>query len=183
LKPAIPTSKDVLPGGVRFEYFEGAWPTLFSYAGFDGVLKPLASGIAPALLDEKHLTELRKTDRAYAVRYTSTLNVPESGVYSIHAPIHLYASTMDAGYDLRVFSDDEEWFPAPTLHCENVWCVPLEKGAHRLRVAFTDYRWKRFRNDYWMAWQEEQMWRGIPVIEIEGPGLKKQPIPDAWIVK
>jgi len=149
----------------------------------DGVLQAKASGVAPAPLDEKHIAEARKTDRAYALRYDATINVPETGVYSFFAPDHLYTPTMDAGYDLRVFIDGEEWLPTPELHCENSWCVPLEKGPHHLRVVFTDYRWKKFRNDYWMAWQEEEMWQGIPKLEVQIPGAVKQPIPDAWYLR
>jgi len=178
----LPVIKNA-PKGIKFDYFEDAWPTLFAYAGMDGVLQAKVSGVAPALLDEKHIAETRKSDRAYALRYDATINVPETGVYSFIAPEHLYTPTMDAGYDFRVFVDDEEWLPTPELHCENIWCVPLEKGPHRLRVVFTDYRWKKFRNDYWMAWQEEEMWQGIPKLEVQISGTVKQTIPDAWFLR
>jgi hypothetical protein len=107
--------------------------------------------------------------------------VPQTGVYGFHAPIHLYTPTMDAGYDLRVWIDGEEWFPSPTLHSENIWHIPLEAGLHRIEVSYADYRWKQFKNDYWMDWQESQMWKGTPVLEVSGPGMKQQPVPAAWL--
>ena len=167
--------------GLRFDYFEGDWPTLFSYAGFPGVLEPKKSGTAAALLDADELAKLRGTDRAFAVRYEGFAQIPATGVYTFHAPEHFLTPTMDAGYDLRVFLDGEEWFPRPVLHAENTWSVPLAAGPHRLTVSYVDYRWKEFRNEYWMAWQEEEMWRGVPVLEVSGPGIAKQPLPKAWL--
>ena len=61
--------------------------------------------------------------------------------------------------------------------------VPLEAGFHRIKVAYTDYRWKKFRNEYWMTWQEEEMWQGTPVLEVSGPGLDKQPLPRKWLYR
>jgi len=77
--------------------------------------------------------------------------------------------------------DGQEWLPTPALHCENVWCVPLAKGFHKLVVSYVDYRWKTFRNEFWMAWQEEEMWQGVPVLEVSGPDMVKQPLPESWL--
>ncbi|MCX6553359.1 MAG: chitobiase/beta-hexosaminidase C-terminal domain-containing protein, partial [Acidobacteria bacterium] len=167
--------------GLRFEYFEGDWPRLFSYAGYPGVLEPKKSGTVAALLDADELAKVRGTDRAFAVRYEGFVQIPAAGVYTFHAPAHFLTPTMDAGYDLRVFVDGEEWGLRPALHAENTWSVPLAAGAHRLLVSYVDYRWKEFRNEYWMAWQEEEMWKGVPVLEVSGPGLAKQSLPKAWL--
>lgn len=177
--PAL-SGKNLTPG-FKYEYFEGDWPALFSYAGFEGVLEAKSSGSTEAPLEPEFLKKIRTTDRAYAVRYDGLVKVPKTGVYSFHAPVHLYTPTMDAGYDLRVFVDGQEWLPAPELHCENVWCVPLAEGYHRLVVAYVDYRWKRFRNEFWMAWQEEEMWQGVPLLEVSGPKMEKQPLPLSWL--
>jgi hypothetical protein len=125
---------------------------------------------------------MRKTDKAYAVRYSGYLQVPADGVYTFHAPKHLYTPSMDAGFDLRIWVDGEEWFPSPTLHSENAWSIPLQKGAHDLRVCYVDYRWKTFKNEYWMDWQEGQMWQGTPVLEVTGADGKKQPLPAQWLM-
>ena len=180
-RPLTATIKEPTEPGLHYMYFEGDWPTLFSYAGFPGVLTPQRTGRVTSLLDAVELAKLRATDRAFAVRYDGFLKVPTTGVYTFFAPQHLYTATMDAGYDLRVFIDDREWLPSPTLHAENMWCIALEAGLHRMQVAYTDYRWKRFRNEYWMAWQEEEMWQGVPVLEIAGPGVTRQPLPSSWV--
>ncbi|NQT85948.1 chitobiase/beta-hexosaminidase C-terminal domain-containing protein, partial [bacterium] len=167
--------------GPRVEYMEGDWPTLFAYAGCDGVLDVTTRAPVKGLLVPAEVAALRKTDGPYALRYRALLNVPASGVYAFHAPEHLYSTTMDAGYDLRVWVDGEEWFPAPRLHSEHTWFIPLEKGLHGFKASFVDYRTKPFRNEYWMAWREEEMWRGIPVLEITTPDGVRQPLPAEWL--
>jgi hypothetical protein len=167
--------------GLDYEYFEAPWPTLFAHAAVPGVLAPKSRGRATGLLDPKQVAELRATDKAYAIRYHGNIQVPATGVYSFRAPEHLYTPTMDAGYDLRVSVDGEEWFPSPTLHSENVWHIALESGLHQLDVTYVDYRWKKFKNEYWMAWQEGEMWQGTPVLEVSGPGIGKQPLPSTWL--
>lgn len=167
--------------GLEYEYFEAPWPTLFAHAAVPGVLAPKSRGKATGLLDPQHVAGIRTTDKAYAIRYHGGIQVPATGVYSFRAPDHLYTPTMDAGYDLRVAVDGEEWFPSPTLHSENVWHIALEAGLHQLDVTYVDYRWKKFKNEYWMAWQEGEMWQGTPVLEVSGPGIGKQPLPSTWL--
>lgn len=167
LRPAITTNAP--SGEFRYEYFEGDWLKLFTHAGADGVLSPKKSGVTRKLLDSRELAALRQTDRAYAVRYTGSFDAPESGVYSFPAPPHFLTTTMDAGYDLRVWVDGEEWLPNPDLHCENIWCIPLAKGRHALKVVYVDYRWKTFRNEYWMSWRPEQMFHGVPHLLMKVP--------------
>lgn len=178
-RPALTAAVSLQPG-LDVEYLEGPWTTLFTHAGVPGVLTASRRTHASGLLVPGDVAALRKTDKAYALRYEGFIDVAASGVYSFHAPIHLYTPAMDAGYDLRVWVDGEEWFPAPTLHAQNVWCVPLEKGLHAFQVCYVDYRWTTFKNEYWMDWQEGQMWQGTPSLEVSGPGLKKQPIPPGW---
>jgi hypothetical protein len=179
--PAVTAPVQLQPG-LGYRYFEGPWPRLFTYAGIDGVLTPQSNGTTSTLLDPKETDALRKTDHAYAVRYDGYVNVPATAVYSFHAPDPLYDTTMDAGYDLRVFVDGHEWYPTPALHARNVWNVALEKGLHALSVAYVDYRWKTFRNDYWMEWQPEEMGKGTPALEISSDGLARQTIPASWFL-
>ncbi|MEI6787372.1 MAG: chitobiase/beta-hexosaminidase C-terminal domain-containing protein [bacterium] len=179
--PAV--ASDATKPGLTISYFEDAWPKLFAYAGIDGALAPKASGDVAELLNPRDIEKLRATDRGYAVRYEGLVKIPKTGVYSFYAPVHLYTATMDAGYDLRVFIDGKEWFPSPTLHAENIWDVALQAGLHRIEVSYVDYRWKTFRNEYWMTWQEEEMWQGTPVLELSGPGIDRQPIPAAWLYR
>jgi hypothetical protein len=178
-KPA--TTGAAAKPGLAYQYFEGPWPELMAHSGMYPYFTPVAEGRVAGLLDEDEVAAIRQTDRAYQVKYSGTLTVPATGVYRFFAPPHLYDTDLDAGYDLRVWVDGEEWFPNPDLHAENIWSVALEKGAHRFEVSYTDYRWKEFRNEYWMGWYEEQMWQGTPVLELEGPGVKRQPVPPSWL--
>ncbi|MEY5024773.1 MAG: hypothetical protein RLZZ244_301, partial [Verrucomicrobiota bacterium] len=181
LRPAVAASGKLQPG-LDAEYLEGTWPTLFGHAGVPGVLPAMARTAASGLLVPGEVNAMRKTDKAYAVRYQGYLQAPGDGVYTFHAPKHLYTPSMDAGFDLRIWVDGEEWFPSPTLHSENAWSIPLQKGLHNLRVCYVDYRWKTFKNEYWMDWQEGQMWRGTPVLEVTGADGKKQPLPAQWLM-
>jgi hypothetical protein len=145
------------------------------------VLPVKGSGPAHILLDPSDLAEIRKTDRAYAVKYDGFIDVPATGVYRFFAPKPLYDTTQDAGYELRVWIDGQEWFPNPDLHAENIWSVGLEKGPHRFEVSYVDFRWKTFHNDYWMSWNPLQVWAGTPILEVDGPGRKRQVVPAAWL--
>lgn len=182
---------DVLPAvaarpaksGVACAYFEDRWPRLFAYAGEPGVLVPASTGTVSRLLDARDLAAVRKSDRAFAVRYEGFLTVPRAGVYTFHAPANWLSATGDAGFDLRVLVDGREWSPNPDYHAEHQWDVALAAGPHRFIVAYTDYRWTPFRNDYWMAWQPEQMGAGVPVLDVSGPGLERQSVPDAWLMQ
>lgn len=172
-----------LSPGLNYQYFEDSWFRLFSHSGMEPILPAKNAGLASNLLDAGQIEQIRETDRAYAVKYDGFLDVPETGVYRFFAPEPLYNTTHDAGYELRVWIDGEEWFPNPDLHAENIWSVALEKGLHRFQVSYVDYRWKEFRNEYWMAWKPEQMWQGTPVLEIDGPGLSRQPVPAEWLMR
>lgn len=180
LRAARPAAVRLQPG-LDVEYFEGPWTTLFTHVSVPGVLPASSRTAASALLVPDEVAALRKTDKAFALRYEGFIEVPETGGYSFYAPIHLYTPTMDAGYDLRVWVDGEEWFPSPTLHSQNVWSIPLEKGLHTLKVCYVDYRWKTFKNEYWMDWQEGQMWQGIPILQVSGPATSRQPLPATWL--
>lgn len=180
--PPLPVvTSGVMRPGLTYEYFEDSWPTLMSHSGVYPLLPVKASGEAGRLLDPDQLATIRRTDRAYSVKYDGYIDVPETGVYRFFAPEPLYNTTKDAGYELRVWVDGNEWFPNPDLHAENIWSVALEKGLHRFQVSYVDYRWKTFHNEYWMSWNPQQMWEGTPVLEVDGPGISKRPLPQAWL--
>ncbi|HAX96316.1 MAG TPA: hypothetical protein DCY35_07330, partial [Prolixibacteraceae bacterium] len=181
MMPALNVSKP--KAGLNYKYFEDAWTKLFAYAGVEGALSEKKGGIVTSLLNASDAEAIRETDRAYAIRYEGYIKLPQTGVYSLYAPEHLYTSTMDAGYDLRVFIDGQEWKPNPMIHAENIWSIALEKGYHKIEVSYADYRDKKFRNEFWSVfpWQEEQMWQGTPVLEISGPEFDRKPIPKEWL--
>lgn len=178
----LPSLKaDVLRPGLRYQYFEGPWAVLMSHSGMYPFLPVKSSGESAGLLDPNHLAQIRQTDRAFAVKYDGVIDLPETGVYRFFAPEPLYNTTKDAGYELRVWIDGREWFPNPDLHAENIWSVAIEKGLHRFQVSYVDYRWKVFRNEYLMSWNPKQMWSGVPVLELDGPGLQRQAVPQKWL--
>lgn len=179
--PLPAQSSTAVEAGLTYRYHEGDWMELMTYAGADGVLSPVRTGRTTALLDARELAAVRKTDRGYAVVYEGFVEIPKTGVYNIHAPEHLFTAEIDAGYDLRVFIGGREWMPNPDLHAENSWSVALAAGLHRLKVAFVDYRRRPFRNEFWMAWWPGQMGTGMPVLEIAGPDLPRQPLPASWL--
>lgn len=177
----LPAQPPATAPGLTYRYHEGDWMELFAYAGADDVLPTVRTGRTNALLDARELMQLRTTDRGYAVVYEGSVAIPQTGVYTLFAPEHLFTADLDAGYDLRVFIDGREWQPNPDIHAENTWSVALAAGPHRLKVAFVDYRRRPFRNEFWMAWWPGQMGTTLPALEVAGPGLARQPFPAAWL--
>jgi hypothetical protein len=168
--------------GLQYEYMESDWPDLFMNAGDRGMIPVLDRGHADSLLDPAEIARIRKGNHAYAIRYSGTISIPADGVYVWHAPKHLFDVTMDAGFDLRVWVGGEEWFPSPGLHAQNTWSVALQKGQHEFQVVFVDLRYKKFKSEYWLPWQEQEVWKGIPTLQISGTSLKKQPVPRSWLM-
>ena len=170
-----------LKPGLLLEYMESDWPDLFMNAGDKEIIPVLKQQPATGLLKTEEVSQIRKTENTYALRYYGTLEIPKDGVYVFHAPDHLFDVTMDAGYDLRVSVNGKEWFPQPGLHARNTWSVALKKGHHDFKVIFVDFRHKTFKNEYWLPWQEKEVWQGIPRLQISGPGISKTPLPDTWL--
>ncbi len=181
--PALPagTSPSQLAPGLAYSYYEAPWTRLVSHSGMYPALPAKASGISTRLLNPDQIAAIRQTDRAYAVKYEGYIDVPATGIYRFFAPEPLYNTTKDAGYDLRLWIDGQEWLPNPQLHAENIWSVALEKGVHRFQLSYVDFRWKEFRNEYFMSWNPAQMWTGTPVLEVDGPSLPRRAIPDEWL--
>jgi hypothetical protein len=170
-----------LEPGLQLEYLEGDWPTLFMNAGSGDVVPVVDTKHSTGLLVPEDVVAIRKSDQAYALRYRGNLEIPSDGVYVFHAPPHLFDVTKDAGFDLRLWVDGEEWFPNPGFHAQNTWSVALNKGLHDFKVVFVDFRYKTFKSEYWMSWQEDEVWRGIPSLQISGPGMKQQVLPRSWL--
>ena len=59
--------------------------------------------------------------------------------------------------------------------------MALNKGLHNLKVTFVDFRYRTFKNEYWLPWQEKEVWQGIPALQVSGPGTERQPLPKAWL--
>lgn len=174
--PAV-NIKPTLPG-LAWEYSEGQPFALVATSGFIPAQK---TGTTTRLLD----TSMHQGGSAFTARYTSYLEVPVEGVYTFHAPREFIIPDIDPGYDLRVILDGEEWWPAMRQHALGTWSRALAKGPHKLQVIYTDTRTKPFKHETWMNWPNPAvLWKGeAPVLEISGPDLLKQTIPDAWLRK
>ena len=174
--PAV-NFKATVPG-LAWEYSEGQPFALVATSGFIPAQK---TGTTTRLLD----TSMHQSGSAFTARYTSYLEVPADGVYTFHAPREFIIPDIDPGYDLRVILDGEEWWPAMRQHALGSWSRALAKGLHKLQVIYTDTRTKPFKHETWMNWPNPAvLWKGeAPVIEISGPDLLRQAIPDAWLQK
>jgi hypothetical protein len=136
----------------------------------------------------------QQTNGNYAFVYSGYLDVPRDGAYTFHAPREFVYPYLDSGYDLRVFVDGKEWYPATRLHNFGGWTVPLAKGLHTLKVYWVDQRpgqaqwaypdWsgsapsegEENRSEKYMIWRGDK-----PTLEISGPGLDRQPVPDGML--
>jgi hypothetical protein len=165
--------------GLAYACYEGedAWPI----SAFNlGTLTPAATGTTPQLFGSAGASPSRdipgkKGEFGYAFVYTGYLDIPRDGVYSFHAPPEFIYPPVDAGYDLRVFLGNEEWYPATRRHNWGAWSLPLKAGKHPLKVVFIDQRNSRMHSE---EFGEDYRWTGEkPALMISGPGLDKQPIP------
>ncbi|MEO6909215.1 MAG: hypothetical protein ABI210_15120, partial [Abditibacteriaceae bacterium] len=167
-------------------YYEGDWKELFF--NFENQ-KPLHSGHVTKLWDTSIIPSsnpiVGKNDgshvKPYALEYQGFLNIPADGVYTFYAPQEYVWPAMAAGYDLRVWVDGKLWYPSTWLHAFGTWNIALQKGAHRFRVVFIDYRSgaaaklnRPGLNSY--------IWPGTtPDLKISAADLKEQLIPATWL--
>lgn len=176
--PAIEKVPDSLTGGLNYDYLEGRWFALWTYADR---LPALKSGTTEDLLD----VSMRETDQEFGVRYHGYIEVPEDGVYTFYAPEEYIDNSCEPGYDLRVYIDGQEWEIGQTWHGLGRWSVPLQKGLHRFVATFADARAKdleaqRIDLAFHYPWPETT-WKGVaPVLEVSGPNLKRQTLPKEW---
>ncbi len=162
--------------GMRFEYVEDLWPYLLS----EGLNKPAQkTGVVSTVLD----VSPKETNGPYAIRYQGYLEVPEDGIYTFHAPPEFIFNDSESGYDLRVFVNDREWYPATRWHAHGTWSVSLAKGQHAFKAFFVDMRRTPHRIE--MQWgfpMKAFTWQGkAPQLLISGPGIDKQPIPASML--
>jgi len=173
-----PTARKLVPG-LDYGYLEGRWFGLWSYTD---VLPAKKTGTTAKLLD----VSMRETDGPFAVRYRGYLEIPTDGVYTFYGSDEFINNICAPGYDLRVYIDGEEWDLGQAWHGRGMWSVPLAKGLHRFLVTFADARAKDMENqrvDLAMHYPYAQTtWRGsAPVLEVSGPGMARQPLPNTWL--
>jgi hypothetical protein len=183
-----PAKKATVTNGISAVYYEGDFT--LSIVNLE-TLKRTKVAVVPELFD---LSLKQQTNGNYAFIYSGYLDVPRDGAYNFHAPREFVYPYLDAGYDLRVFVDGKEWYPATRLHNFGGWSVPLAKGLHSFRVFWVDQRpgqaqWaypcgagfapsEDTLDDKYLVWRGEK-----PTLQISGPGLAKQPIPDSMLFR
>jgi hypothetical protein len=178
-KPREPAQVAAATPGLNYRYYEGDWTLSALY--LDTVVKARQQGTARELFD----FSVPQTSNNFAFVYEGYLEIPTDGVYDVHAPQEMVYPSMDAGYDLRVFVDREEWYPATRPHNFGIWSKALKKGKHAFEVIYVDQRPGQAQWLYPYAWAEAyKVWRGDrPALMISGPGLEKQPIPTAMLFR
>jgi hypothetical protein len=186
--------------GLRARYFEDDWRRL--WLRFDS-LEALAESKGVDAFDLSVVPETNPplgeaaAPRAkyYTVEYTGYIEVPETGVYTLHAPREFVMPDIDSGYELRVFLGQHvvpwawrtqavglnEWYPSTRLHAQGNWSVALEKGLQPIRIVYLDYRTDapaRLNQ----AGLDDYIWSGVtPDLKISGPGMEPQAIPTGWL--
>ncbi len=185
-QPAQPASSS--KPGLKYEYFSGVWTEVMTRSL---TMPAQATGTMTKLLDRNEVRSVRNIQQpnreqsAFGLRLSGYLNVPEDGVYTLHAPREFLFPDIDCGYDLRVFIDDQEWNPANRWHAHGNWSIALKAGPHKLRVVFADLRAKPHKVELmWGFPHPEFTWKGIaPQVEISGPGLSRQPLPASLLIQ
>lgn len=169
MHPATAVEKPL--GSLRCDYYEGRWEDL--YQSLD-TLKPVKTLPGKVLFDQT----ARATDGACAFRYSGYITVPEDGVYTYHAPAEQVWQHQISGYDLRVFVDGEEWYPATRRHAFGTWSIALQKGFHRFTVEYVDHRSAAMLALNKPEWNQYLVWPGnMPNLLLSGPGLQApQPV-------
>ncbi|MBT3376078.1 MAG: lipolytic enzyme, G-D-S-L [Lentisphaerae bacterium] len=178
-KPAQRRRFRRLKPGLNYEYLEGRWFALWSYTD---ILPARKTGNTQTLLD----VSMRETDGPFAVRYNGYIDIPADGVYTFYGPDEFINNICAPGYDLRVYIDGEQWDLGQTWHGRGMWSVPLDKGLHTFRLTFADARAKDTENqrvDLAMHYPYAQTtWKGVaPVLEVSGPGIERQVVPEEWL--
>lgn len=114
---------------------------------------------------------------------SAVLQIPETGVYTFHAPESWTHDNRIGGYDLRLTLDGTEWFPETQRHAFGTWSVPLEKGPHRITIRYVDFRRDAVAKFNTPGARLNLVWEGdLPEIKISGPTLPTpQAIPAKWI--
>jgi hypothetical protein len=162
--------------GLAWEYSAGQ---PFALVANSALVPAQQAGTTAKLFD---LT-MHTNGSAFVTRYTGFLAVPADGVYTFHAPREFVLPECDPGYDLRVFVDDQEWWPTMRWHALGTWSRALAQGPHKFQVIFTDTRATPYKHETWQNWPNlAVLWQGVaPALEISGPGIARQPVPSAWL--
>jgi hypothetical protein len=187
LEPFAPLSDKRYKPGLKADYYEGDWKDL---AFFLNTVKPLKTMNVRSVFDRCQ----PDPEKVFGWTYTGFLAIPEDGVYTFHTPEEMITAPQEPGYSLRLFVGQErlfnnrpgghlnEWYPATTRHAYGTWSIALKKGLHPLKVNYVDYRTDAIERLNHPSLRLNTIWDGVtPDLEMSGPGMQPQPIPEAWL--
>jgi alpha-L-fucosidase len=134
--------------GLYYQYFEGTWDSLPDFS----TLKPVKDGIVPDFVFTP-----RNQDERFSFVYSGFVLVPETSVYTF------YTGSDDGS---RLWIDDQPVVNNDGLHGlkEQQGNIALEKGYHRIRVAFF-----------------EQTGSDNLVVYVKSQAKPKQLLPKEWL--
>ena len=118
---AVSEPTDILPGGLRYEYYEGAWSSFpNSKKG-----KPIRKGVADKDFDVNKFT----SDKNFACIMTGYLKIPVSGYYILE---------MGGGnHHSKVFLGDKQVLGNKFIPDEGeMYLAPLEAGFYPFRIEY-----------------------------------------------
>jgi hypothetical protein len=191
-----------LEPGLTYSYYEDIWPKLLFGAPLTDHSK---SGTVKSLFDISPRSGFEK--QVFAFRYEGVFKVEEEGTYTIYGPEEFTKYAPIAGYDLMVelgfqnqYDKGEKrgsqpgdsmnrWYPATSRHAFGSWSVHLKKGYHPIRVHYADIRPGGYL-EYMQLKYDGVNVPGLikwyfdgeaPVLEMSGPGMKRQPIPEGML--
>ena len=194
-QPVKAVAEKNLKPGLKYEYFEGDWKKVYLSTEKE---TPLKSGVVSEVLD---ITPKNPQDKkAYAFEYSGFLNIPQDGVYTFYAPAEMSQGSIWPGYDLQLWVGDkvvnghtsglQQWYPGTSIHGLGTWSVPLKKGMQPFHVHYADIRPGQkiailnFTHYTKLNYEgmDKYVWDGEkPQVQISGPGLEKQRIPQTWL--
>ena len=174
LAPALKLA--VTQPGLAWQYVEGQ---PFALVANSETLPAQRMGTTQKLFD----IAMHTNGTAFVARYEGLLVVPTDGVYTFHAPREFVIPDVDPGYDLRVFVDEQEWWPTMRWHALGTWSRARAQGPHRFKVILVDTRTTPYKHETWQNWPNlAVLWQGAaPVLEVSGPGTVRQPVPTGWL--
>jgi len=134
--------------GVEYSYYEGVWDSLPDFRR----LTPVKEGSVPDFIFEP-----RTQDDYFSFVYRANVLIPETGVYS-------FSTSSDDGS--RLYIDNKPVVDNDGLHGmqEKSGTIALEKGYHRIRVAFF-----------------EQTGSESLTVYVKSRSLPKQALPKEWL--
>ena len=160
--------------GLRYRHYVGLWSDLFMRLD---TLTEVSKGAGVRLFD---LSPVRR-EGPFSMRYEGYIEIPQDGVYTFYAPKEWLRPESLCGYDLQVYIGPQAWDPITRRQGFGTWSVALRRGLHAFAVVFCDFRGPDFQRHNDPGKPPRVGTDRVPRLELSGPGLERQAIPDSWL--